>query len=104
MLSITHRFTGMLLSVGLVPVVWWLLALARGPEHYDAALALFAHPVFVAGWMVWTWSLFYHLLNGIRHLLWDMGLLFDLGPARASGWAVAVLSVILTVVVFGGVL
>jgi succinate dehydrogenase / fumarate reductase cytochrome b subunit len=52
--------------------------------------------------VAWTLALFYHLLNGIRHLLWDAGMLMDLGPARSSGWVVVVLALMLTALVWGG--
>jgi succinate dehydrogenase / fumarate reductase cytochrome b subunit len=51
--------------------------------------------VVLAG-MLWSWC--YHLLNGIRHLFWDVGVGFEVGVARASGWAVAIASAVLALV------
>jgi len=48
--------------------------------------------------------LFYHLLNGIRHLMWDTGAMLELKPARVSGWSVVALSLVLTAIVWGGAL
>ena len=70
-LSISHRITGIILSAGLIGVVGWFMAVASGPESYDRFLALVAHPIAKVALAAWTFALFYHLLNGIRHLLWD---------------------------------
>ncbi|HNW79819.1 MAG TPA: succinate dehydrogenase, cytochrome b556 subunit, partial [Candidatus Competibacteraceae bacterium] len=45
---------------------------------------------------LWTWSLFYHMANGIRHLFWDAGYGFEMETATKSGWAVVWSSIILT--------
>jgi succinate dehydrogenase / fumarate reductase cytochrome b subunit len=95
-LSITHRFTGIILSAGLIAVVLWVIALASGPEQYDRFLAVASHPAGLIAMVVWTLALFYHLLNGIRHLLWDAGWLLDLKGAYASGYMVVTGAVLLT--------
>lgn len=102
--SITHRLTGILLSLGMIVVVLWLLALVSGPDAYAAFTGWLASPAGLSALMVWTLSLFYHLLNGIRHLLWDAGWLLDLRGAYASGWTVIVLTFVLTAIVWGGLL
>jgi succinate dehydrogenase / fumarate reductase cytochrome b subunit len=57
---------------------------------------------FLASWLglallfAWTFSLFFHLCNGIRHLFWDAGYGFDLQTIYASGWAVVAISIGLT--------
>jgi succinate dehydrogenase / fumarate reductase cytochrome b subunit len=96
-LSILHRVSGLALAAAFFLLVYWLMAAASGPEHYDRALALFgAWPVqgllFLA-----TLAFAYHLLNGIRHLFFDAGRGFDLAVARASARAVSIGSVLLTV-------
>lgn len=103
-LSISHRFTGVLLSLGMIVVVLWLLALSAGPEAFGRFNAALSGPVGLIALAVWTFSLFYHLLNGVRHLLWDAGWLLDLRGAYASGWIVVIASIVLTVLVWGGVL
>lgn len=102
-LSILHRITGVALSVGTVLMVVWLGALAQGPAAFDSVRAAFAHPLIVVCLIAWTLALFYHLLNGIRHLLWDAGMLMELKPARISGWVVAIAAAALTALVWGGV-
>jgi succinate dehydrogenase / fumarate reductase cytochrome b subunit len=95
-LSILHRFTGIALSIGLIPLVYWLVAAASGPEAYADALDVLGSPIATFILVAFTFSFFYHLLNGIRHLVWDLGYGFDLGVARASGWAVFIGSLVLT--------
>lgn len=102
MLSIMHRISGVALSVGTVLMLAWLAALARGEAAFDATLVVFSHPLMLIALVGWTLALFYHLLNGIRHLVWDTGVMLDLKPARASGWLVVFLTLVLTALVWGG--
>lgn len=103
-LSISHRMAGVVLSAGLVMIVVWLLALASGPETYERVSGLiFSWPGLLL-LLVWTQALFYHFLNGIRHLLWDAGWMLNLDKAYASGWAVVSLSVVLTIFVWSSLL
>ncbi len=44
----------------------------------------------------WSWALLYHLCNGIRHLGWDLGKGFDMPTAYKTGYAVVVVSLLLT--------
>ncbi len=103
-LSISHRFTGIINSLGLIVVVAWLASLAAGPEAYEQIVGLLSHPVGIIAMAVWTFSLFYHLLNGIRHLIWDAGWMLDLKGAYASGYAVVGLAFVLTLLVWGVIL
>lgn len=103
-LSILHRITGLFLAFGSLFLVLWLVALASGPERYTAVLEALVSPfglIMLAGW---TFAVFYHLCNGIRHLFWDAGMGFELAQARTSGWAVVVVSTLLTVAVWAGAL
>ncbi len=100
-LSISHRISGVALSAGLVLVVAWLLALAAGPDTFAQMSGILSSVPFLVLLVLWTAALFYHLLNGIRHLLWDAGWLLDLRGAYASGWTVVSLAVILTAVAWG---
>jgi len=103
-LSIMHRITGVLLSVGTVLMVVWLIALAQGEQAYAGMLEFMASPVMLVALVGWTLALFYHLLNGIRHLLWDTGAMLELKPARTSGWIVVFTALVLTAIVWGGLL
>jgi len=99
-LSILHRATGVALAAGALMLVCWLLAIADGPDAFAAVQA------FLASWLGrlllfgWTWSLLYHLLAGLRHLVWDTGSGLELPTARASGYAVIIGSILLTALVW----
>lgn len=96
-LSITHRATGVALALGLVLLVYWLLSLAAGPEAYASARELLGSWIGKIVLFGFSFALFYHLCNGVRHLFWDAGLGFELKAAYASGWAVVAVSTALTV-------
>ena len=77
-----------------------LVAAARGPESYEPALSCLASlpmQVVLAG-VLWSWC--YHLLNGVRHLCWDVGIGFERRVARLSGWVVVIASLALAVVLW----
>lgn len=94
--SITHRITGVGLAGGAVLAVWWLVAIAKGPEAYQyfhaAATSLPGQGVLLG----FVWASCYHLLNGLRHLVWDLGFGFEISTAAKSSWAVVAGSVLLT--------
>jgi succinate dehydrogenase / fumarate reductase cytochrome b subunit len=97
-LSILHRATGIALAVGTLLLVWWLIAAATGPTAFDTVQSFIGSIFGRILLLAWTYALFYHLSNGIRHLVWDSGKGFELGTAYASGWLVVVASVVLTVI------
>jgi succinate dehydrogenase / fumarate reductase cytochrome b subunit len=102
--SIMHRFSGMILSLAAVFLVIGLLAVASGAEDYLRYKALMSGGFGIGLFIAFTFSLSYHLLNGIRHLAWDAGRGLDISSAYASGWASIIGAVILTGVVVGLVL
>ena len=87
-LSIGHRVTGIGLALGLVLLTWWLLALASGPDAFATVQAVMRSWFGVLVLFGYTFVLFYHLANGVRHLVWDAGYGLELRPAIASGIAV----------------
>lgn len=97
-LSITHRLTGIGLAVGSLVLVYWLIAAASGPEAYAAAQSMLASWFGRIVLLGFSFALFFHLCNGIRHLFWDAGLGFELKTAYASGNAVIGASIALTVI------
>lgn len=98
LLSITHRITGIGLSVGILFLFYWLGAIATNAEAYAIALVFFKSWF---GQMVLGLCLFgfyYHLANGIRHLAWDMGYGFSLRAATITGWSVISAAVLMTLI------
>ena len=100
-LSITHRATGIALVVGTLVLVYWLLSVASGAEAHASAQALLGSWLGRIVLLGFSFSLFFHLCNGIRHLFWDAGLGFELRTAYASGNAVIVVSIAMTLAAWG---
>lgn len=99
-LSILHRVTGVTLSLGLLLLVFWLLAAADGAERYTTVRDFLQGPLGMVMLIGWTFALTLHLANGVRHLFWDMIIGLDMPQARASGWAVWVFAVVATVAIW----
>lgn len=100
-LSITHRATGIVLSLGAVVLTYWLLALAGGETSYTAARGLLGSFPGLLALAAWAFSFYYHLCNGVRHLFWDIGVGFELKSVYASGYTVIGVSVVLTLATIG---
>ena len=98
--SITHRITGVGLTAGMVLIAWWLIAASLGPETYQPFVNAAANPIGQIVLFGFTWALAYHLLNGIRHLAWDLGYGFGKETAMWTGGVVVALSIVLAVGVF----
>lgn len=97
LLSITHRATGVALVAGLVVLAWWLGSAAYGPEAFARAQGVIGSPIGYLLLFGWTAALFFHLCNGIRHLLWDTGWGYEIPQAYKSGHVVLVATAALTV-------
>ena len=97
LLSITHRFTGIALAIGAMFFTYWLLSAAYGADKFALAQVLFRS--WIGQLILWgfTFSLFYHLANGIRHLAWDAGWGYELDKLRISGWLVLLFSGSMTI-------
>jgi succinate dehydrogenase / fumarate reductase cytochrome b subunit len=99
-LSILHRLTGIALAIGLPALTYWLASLAAGEGSYRTAAHAFASPVGLLLLIGWSFAFFYHLLNGVRHLLWDVGLGFERQERHASGWIAVLGALALTLIVW----
>jgi succinate dehydrogenase / fumarate reductase cytochrome b subunit len=97
-LSIFHRITGVALTLGTLFLTWWLVAAAYGPDAFATAQALFGSVI--GQLLLWgfTFAVFYHLANGIRHLLWDFGWGFELEQLRFSGMVMLAFAAVATLV------
>ncbi len=98
-LSILHRITGCVATAGFLAFVWWLMALASGADAYATAMRCLGSPLGKLLLVGFTFSFIYHFCNGIRHLVWDTGRGLERSQARASGAAVIVTALVLTLVV-----
>ena len=97
-LSITHRITGIGLTIGTLLLTWWVASAAYGPHVYAQVMSFLTSPIgylFMFGFSV---ALFYHLCNGIRHLLWDIGKNFEIAQTNRGNMVVIAGTIVLTVV------
>ena len=102
-MSIGHRASGIALSLGSFLIVIWLVTLATGPEYFSHVNKLISHwfgQLVLFGFSV---VLFYHMLNGVRHLSWDLGYGFDLNTVYKTGYSVLITAIILTTITWLGV-
>ena len=97
-LSILHRITGVALSVGFVVLVAWLFDAASGPEAYGVFMTAMDSVVGKLMLVAWSFAFFYHLSNGARHLMWDIGRGLEKSQVNLSSWLVLVMTVALTAV------
>lgn len=105
--SIMHRATGVVLYLSILLLAWYLTYYAYevnpagSVETCDCPLnILFKNLFFIAAIGI-TFSLYYHLANGIRHLFWDLGKGFELKDAKRNGYLVFFLATALTVASIG---
>jgi succinate dehydrogenase / fumarate reductase cytochrome b subunit len=77
LISITHRLSGVFLSLGLLLCVYLLVTVAAGEASYSAMQIVMAQPLSRLVLWGFIFALFFHLSHGIRHLLWDLGETFD---------------------------
>lgn len=77
LISISHRITGVLLSVGLIGVVYVLWAIAGGVASYQGLQDFMRLGLVQVLYWGFVFALFFHLCHGIRHLLWDVGESFE---------------------------
>ena len=100
MTSITHRATGMALSVGALILAWWLVSISNGPEGWQGFHAVMdTIPGLIVLFGI-TWSLCYHFFSGLRHLAWDLGYGFKKQVAERNSVIVFALSFVAALAVF----
>jgi len=102
LMSIAHRASGVFLSlVGAPLLLWFIIAVGSGPESFAALAGFFGSwpgKLLLAASLL---ALFYHLFNGIRHLVWDSGRALDIRTAYTAGWLVLIAAVLATAVALG---
>ena len=98
LLSITHRISGLINLLALILIFFWLLTLSLGESNYELFLlkmnSFFGKFILIS----FVWSMSFHLLSGIRHLVWDFGYGFEIKTANISGIIVIILSLIITII------
>ena len=102
--SIVHRATGIALSVGTLLVLWGVFSLASGEDSYNQFKTCLGSPIGMILMIGWSWALFYHLCNGIRHLFQDGGMGYAIPQFIRSSWLSIIVSIVLTLIVWAYVL
>ena len=96
--SFANRVTGVVLSVGLLVLVYWLMAVASGASAYTRAMGVLSLPIFRLFYAVLLLTFAYHLVAGCRHLVWDTGHGLEREQSKRSAWIVGSVSVLLMIV------
>jgi succinate dehydrogenase / fumarate reductase cytochrome b subunit len=94
--SFANRVTGGALSAGLLLLIYWLLALARGARAYARAQQVLGSDVAKLVYVALIAAFSYHLLAGIRHLVWDTGRGMEKAQSQRSAWGVIAAALALT--------
>lgn len=95
--SFANRLTGLAISIGLLVLVYWLMAIAGGAGSYSRALAILALPIFKVLYAGLLFAFSYHLVAGIRHLIWDTAHGMERHQSQRSAWVVGAVSVLITI-------
>lgn len=100
-MSIVHRITGVMLFFATILLAWWLIAAAAGPAYFDFVEGLLTSIIGRIILLGCTWALILHALGGLKHLLWDTGRGYDLAVVEKMAKGSLVLSIVLTIAVWG---
>ena len=95
--SFANRITGIVLSIGLLVLVYWLMAVAGGAAAYERAIGNLSLPIFKLFYAVLLLTFSYHLVAGVRHLVWDTGRGLERAQSKRSAVIVIVVSVLLAI-------
>ena len=98
--SIFHRLTGIFLTIGSFFLVFWFLSVLIGENFYNYFQIISSNFIFKAILFFWTLAFFYHLFNGIRYLFWSFSLGMELKTVYLSGYIIALLTIIATIIVW----
>ena len=98
LLSITHRISGVINLLALILIFFWLIFLSLGENNYQSFLLIINS--FIGKFILigFTWSMIFHSLSGVRHLIWDLGYGFEIKTANISGIIVIISSLVLTII------
>lgn len=99
-LSILHRITGVILALGSLLLLWVLVSLSMGEQSFVGTSMYLSSSIGKLALMGYSACLMYHLFNGIRHLFWDIGKGFEISSVYRSGYAVIVLSLLSTALIW----
>jgi len=97
--SIANRVAGVALSVGLIALTYWLMSVADGARAQAQAQSRLCTPVMKLFLAAMVMAFCYHLVAGIRHLVWDTGRGLERATSQWSAWLVAGVSIVLMLLI-----
>ncbi len=96
LMSISHRITGASLAIGTILVTAFFIAAASGEEHYNMVMDIATSIPGTIILFLWSFALYFHMCNGIRHMVWDIGRNFNKASAMRSNYYVIAAAIALT--------
>lgn len=96
LMSISHRISGIILFLGTVGILKILIILAFFPSIHPLTIWCLKTWLLQTLMIIYAFVLFYHSFNGIRHMLWDVGISFEKKQVQITGWIVMLLTIIST--------
>lgn len=96
-LSILHRLTGLFLVLSLPLIVWSFHCLSSGEDGFNCLKHCWSTEIGKFVFLCFAFSYFYHALNGVRHLIWDVGCGMEPDQVTKTGVVVIITSLILTI-------
>jgi succinate dehydrogenase / fumarate reductase cytochrome b subunit len=94
-----HRISGFGMTATAIMIVWWFIAAAASPEYFALVDGILTSWIGTLVMLVSLWGLCHHMLNGIRHLIWDTGRMLDVEAVNKSAWVVLLGAPALTILV-----
>lgn len=95
--SILHRVTGVGNTLGMIILIGWVCCLSNGPESYARFTSIIGSPIGLVVLFGCALAISYHIINGIRHLLFNLGVGLSREVANKTAWAAIILGF------FGGI-
>lgn len=96
-MSGVHRASGAALYFGVLLVAWWLVAASTSESAFATANGVMGSWIGLLVLLGFTWSLWVHMLGGIRHLIWDTGRGLEKRTATTYSLATLAGSIVLTI-------
>lgn len=96
LMSISHRATGVLLTLGTLLIAALLIAAACGEGPYNMVMYAAQSHIGKIVILLWSAALYFHMCNGIRHMIWDTGAFLEKDTAMRTNYIVILVAFMLT--------
>ena len=98
LLSITHRITGVINAIAISAICIWLIFVIKNEKILLDNILSGYFGKFISISLCWTFS--FHILNEIRHLMWDAGYGFDPKVSKITGYVTLILSFLFAIIIY----